>query len=79
MKLFGIELTPLWVSIERRLQTLSIMFYVSIFMVLPFVAYFLAIGLVFTSYYWISVGYFAWCIYDNYFSKVCIMVLFYNY
>ena len=70
MKLLGIELAPVLVPIERRLQTLSVIFYVSMFMILPFVAYFLAIALFFTRYYWISIGYFAWCIYDNYFSKV---------
>ena len=72
MKILGIELTPLWVPVERRLQTLSIIFYVAMFMVLPLLTYFLAIGLIFTSYYWISIGYFTWSIYDNYFSKVWI-------
>ena len=74
MKLLGVELTPLWVPIQRRLQTLSIIFYVSMFMLLPIVTYFTAIGLLFTSFYWITIGYIAWCIYDNYFSKVSIIL-----
>ena len=68
MKLLGVELTPLWVPIERRLQTLAVVFHVSFFMILPIVTYFIAISLFFTSYYWITIGYIAWCIY-NYFSK----------
>ncbi len=70
MKLLGVELTPVWVPIERRLQTFTVAMYVAMFMVLPFVTYFTAIGLFFTQYYWISIGYFTWCFYDNYFSKV---------
>ena len=69
MKLLGIELSPLWVPIERRLQTLVITVFTSMFFVVPIAGQLLAIGLFFTSYYWISIGYFVWCFYDNYFNK----------
>ncbi len=74
MKVLGVDFIPAWIPWKRRLQTLSVIFYVSMFMTLPIVFYVLAITLFFTRYYWISLGYLAWCIYDNYSLRVSTSV-----
>ena len=61
----AVKWVPLRVPIERRLQTLAVMFYCSMFMVFPFLSIVLAIFLLFTPLFWLSLGYFAWIFYDT--------------
>ncbi len=64
-KVFGIEFAPLWIPMERRLQTLSLALLLGVFSVFPvfFTTLFFYL-LFFTKYYFISIGYFAWMWYD---------------
>ena len=67
MKFLGIKLAPLWVPLERRVQTLGVALFVFVFLQ--------GVGLIglatllyvlcFTKYYWLSLVYFAWYFYDK--------------
>uniref|UniRef100_A0A0M3ILI2 Acyltransferase n=1 Tax=Ascaris lumbricoides TaxID=6252 RepID=A0A0M3ILI2_ASCLU len=59
-----IEFAPLNVPLERRLQTLAVLFYVFFFLIAPPLSIFIAIYLFFTSFWWITVLYGIWFIYD---------------
>ena len=64
-KLFGIEFAPILIPFERRLQTLAVFYYCSEFLLIGFLATFALIALLFTRYYFISVFYICWIIYDR--------------
>ena len=53
------------IPVERRLQTLAVMFYCSMFMLLPVASILLALFLLFTPLFFLSLGYFAWIFYDT--------------
>ncbi|CAF0710190.1 unnamed protein product [Brachionus calyciflorus] len=66
MQFLGIEFAPLSLPFERRLQTLSVLFYVFLFLQgLSLIGFSLFIYLLFTNYYWISLIYGLWYYLDN--------------
>ena len=70
VKFLGVDFVPINVPFERRLQTFSVLFYVSCFLVFPILSIVLSIVSLFTNYWWITLGYLAWFIYDNHVLKV---------
>lgn len=61
MKLLGIDFAPLDIPLERRLQTLGVLFYTSIFFMLGNGSLILfAYLLLFTRYYYLPIAYFLW-------------------
>lgn len=64
-KLLGIEFAPLKVPMERRLQTLGCLKWIGCFLFLGFGMLFFCIYLLFTDFYWISLGYLCWYLYDK--------------
>ena len=69
MRVFGIQVAPLNIPLERRLQTLSTVFHLSWTIIGPFVFSFGFILLLFTSYWWITVGYALWVFFDIYVAR----------
>ena len=64
-KILGIKFAPLWIPLERRLQTFSLVLLLGIFSFFPVLCSLLFLYLLlFTNYYFISVGYLAWMFYD---------------
>ena len=61
----GVEWVPLRVPLNRRLQTMAVMFYCSMFMVLPIVCITFSIILLFTPLFWLSLLYYTWIFYDT--------------
>ncbi|XP_054168762.1 2-acylglycerol O-acyltransferase 1-like [Oppia nitens] len=68
VKILGIEFAPINIPIERRLQTLAVLYYCCEFLLIGFLSLLLLINLIFTKYYYLSILYFMWFIYDR---KVC--------
>lgn len=66
MKVLGVELAPLHIPRERRLQTLVVTLYVLLFLqVLSLIGFGLLIyTFVYTRFYWLSLLYVAWYVYD---------------
>ena len=69
MRVFGVDFAPLWVPLERRLQVVSVLFYVNCFLIFPIVFTIGTILLLLTSYYWVVLGYLIWFVYDVYIEK----------
>lgn len=65
MKVLGMELAPLSVPMERRLQTFSVLHYTYIFLFMGFGMIALFIYLLFTDYYYIPLLYFIWYYFDR--------------
>lgn len=64
-KFLGIEFAPLHIPLERRLQTTAVCIYVFIFLQgISFISLLTFTGLLFTRFYWISLLYAAWYVYD---------------
>ncbi|KFM70166.1 2-acylglycerol O-acyltransferase 2-A, partial [Stegodyphus mimosarum] len=68
MKILGVEFAPLRIPLERRLQTAAVFYYCTNFIFFGFSMLFLWIYLFFTNYYFVSLLYLAWFIYDH---KTC--------
>ena len=68
--MLGIDFAPLKIPMERRLQTLYVIWYVSVFLIWPITMSILAIVLLFTSYFWLTLGYMLWYVYDLKVQKV---------
>ncbi|VDK53808.1 unnamed protein product [Anisakis simplex] len=64
-RLLGIELAPLNVSLERRLQTLAMCYHVSMAFIIPFLVVIMPIYLLFTCLWPIVVLYAVWVYYDR--------------
>jgi hypothetical protein len=66
MKILGIELAPLNIPFERRLQTLVVAAFVLIFLqCVSIFGFSLLISLLFTRFYWISLLYAVWYVLDR--------------
>lgn len=63
--MLGIEFAPLKIPLQRRLQTLAVGYFTYQFLVLGFVFTSLIIYLLFTKYYWLSLLYLTWLLYDR--------------
>ncbi|XP_055327799.1 2-acylglycerol O-acyltransferase 2-A-like [Paramacrobiotus metropolitanus] len=64
MHVLGVELAPLHVPLERRLQTLAVLFHVSTFLFMGLSSTFLLFMLLFTPLGWLSLLYAVWYVYD---------------
>ena len=62
--MLGVKFAPLNVPLERRIQTLSVLFYTSLFVVVPIGSILLFIFVLFSKYYYLALGYGAWMYYD---------------
>lgn len=63
--MLGLSFAPLRIPIRRRLQTLAVFYFCAQFLFLGFV-YTIGMGsLMFTEYYWITLLYLLWFIYDR--------------
>ncbi|KAK7089933.1 2-acylglycerol O-acyltransferase 2-like [Littorina saxatilis] len=65
MKILGVELAPLSIPMERRLQTFAIVHYTYIFLFMGFGMVGFFIYLLFTRFYFIPLLYAAWYYYDR--------------
>lgn len=61
---FGIEFAPLFIPLRRRLQTFAVLYYLNEFMVVGLITTILLIYLLFTNYYFITLLYIIWFVYD---------------
>jgi hypothetical protein len=64
MKLLGIDFAPLNVPLERRLQTLAVLYALTEYM-FGSLSYLIVFALLFTQYYYIPLLYFTWMYYDR--------------
>ncbi|XP_055357501.1 2-acylglycerol O-acyltransferase 2-A-like [Paramacrobiotus metropolitanus] len=64
MEVLGVQLAPLHVPLERRLQTLAVLFHVSTFLFMGLASTILLFMLLFTSLSWLSLLYAVWYVYD---------------
>ncbi|XP_013415565.1 2-acylglycerol O-acyltransferase 1 [Lingula anatina] len=64
VKILGIELAPLSIPLERRIQTAVALYWTLTFLLEGFGCLFLLIYLCFTRFYWIPCLYLIWYIYD---------------
>ncbi len=65
----GIELAPLRLPLERRLQTFGVLFYLNCVLVIPTIGAILLVLGLWSRFYMLSVGYLLWVIYDMAFAK----------
>jgi len=66
VKLFGIEFAPLNVPLKRRLQTLAVLQWTLSFFFMGLSCIALLITLLFTRFYWLTLLYGIWYVYDFY-------------
>lgn len=69
MKVLGVELAPLDIPMERRLQTLAVVHFTYIFLFMGFGVLFFFLYLLITDYYFIPLLYFLWYYYDRHTSE----------
>ena len=63
-KFMGINFAPLFIPLERRLQTLMVLYFTSTFTILPFLCVLLLIALLYTPLFCVVPAYLAWIVYD---------------
>ncbi len=63
-KYFGIDFIPLMLPLERRFQLIAVMIHILNFSVFPILSILVFLYLLLTQFWWMSVGYMAWMIYD---------------
>jgi len=62
----GIEFAPFFLPLERRLQTLAVMYWILTYLTAGLLSSLLLLYLLFyTKYWWVSVLYFSWMVYDK--------------
>jgi hypothetical protein len=64
LKFFGIEFAPIYIPIERRLQTLAVFMWISFFLFLGSATGSFLVYLLYTDFNWITFLYAAWVVYD---------------
>jgi len=65
-KLFGIEFAPLWIPLERRLQTLAAFQFISMFLFYGLLSFLLTYYLIaYTRFWWVGVLYLVWYVIDQ--------------
>ena len=60
----GVEFSPLFIPLKRRVETGVVLFYTCLFVLFPFACSVILLYLLLTQYYWVSIGYIAWIYYD---------------
>ena len=64
-KIFGIDFAPFLLPLERRLQTFAVLYWISAMLFQGLITTILGLYLFFyTSYWWISILYITWMVYD---------------
>ena len=63
-KLLGIKFAPLNIPVKRRLETFAVLQWTLSFFFMGLSCVGLLLGLLFTRFYWLTLGYFVWYIYD---------------
>lgn len=63
-KLLGVDFAPLNIPLERRLQTLAVVFNVMVITLFPVVSNVILLALLFSRFWWLAAGYVAWMVYD---------------
>ncbi|KAL8624487.1 hypothetical protein ACOMHN_053030 [Nucella lapillus] len=69
MKILGLELAPLSIPFERRLQMLAVLHYTYLFLFMGFGMVFFFLYLLFTRFYFLPLLYLAWYYYDRHTSR----------
>ena len=65
-RIFGIDFAPLWIPLDRRLQTLAVFQFISMFLGYGFLCIFINYYIYFhTRYWWFAVLYFIWYVIDQ--------------
>ena len=79
LKILGMEFAPINISLERRLQTFAVLYWISsILFQGVFVTVLLTYLFIYTSYWWTTVLYATWCVQQifndlfSYFVQVCV-------
>ena len=62
--IFGVEFAPLIIPLERRIQTLAVLYWISTFLFMGPLTCTIAFYLMFTQWKWIPILYVTWLIYD---------------
>lgn len=65
VKVLGVELAPLRIPWHRRLETLGVLHWLSIFLFSGPICIAFCIFLLYTRFYWITLLLFAWVVYDR--------------
>ena len=60
----GVEFSPLFIPLKRRLETTAVLFQTGGFVLFPPASILFFIYLLFTDYYWMAIGYAIWTFYD---------------
>ena len=69
IKFLGLEFAPFSIPLERRKQTGALLLYEFFFFALPFLLPLLWLLLLLTPFFWVSLGYGTWVIYDVYMQE----------
>jgi len=65
-RIFGIDFAPLWIPLDRRLQTLAVFQFISMFLGYGFLCVFINYYIYFhTRFWWLAVLYFVWYVIDQ--------------
>jgi hypothetical protein len=65
-KLFGIEFAPLLIPLDRRLQTLAVLQFLSMFLFYGFLSFVLTYYMIFhTRFWWLALLYLTWYVIDQ--------------
>lgn len=65
-KVLGVEFAPLKIPVSRRLQTVAVIHYISVFVLIPILSiWFFVYVFLFTQYWWTVLLYAAWFYYDR--------------
>lgn len=63
-QVMGIKFAPLMIPLERRLQTLAVLYWIATFLFMAGITSVILTILAFTSYRWITILYITWLVYD---------------
>lgn len=64
-KILGLEFAPLRIPLERRLQTLAVIYYCSQFLIIGLLVFSTLVALLFTRFWFVPLAYSVWWYYDR--------------